>query len=213
MGKTMVCAGAIAALLLADAALAQSGEDYAPTGSRITPSNKPRASKPLERGDIDKAVEKMFRTADTDRDGLLALAEFNAVISARKDKVIAERFAQVDTDRNQSISTAEFAQWQRALGAVVLSDRQGLEQDDPLVAEDLPLEFSRNDDVALLTRLIEPLNATMLVAANTDYDAGASLAEILAYEHQRFDAADTNKDGWLTWDEAEALMPKEVPGG
>jgi hypothetical protein len=57
-------------------------------------------------------------------------------------------------------------------------------------------------------RLIEPLNATMLAAANTNYDAGASLAEILAYQGKRFEAADRNTDGWVTEDEQRQVAPR-----
>ena len=56
---------------------------------------------------------------------------------------------------------------------------------------------------------VEPLNATMLAAANADYDAGASLAEIAAYEGKRFEAADLNKDGWVTEDEQrQGVQPR-----
>ena len=53
----------------------------------------------------------------------------------------------------------------------------------------------------VLARLVAPLNATLLAAANANYDAGASLAEVLAYEGKRFEAADANTDGWVTDDE------------
>jgi len=43
-----------------------------------------------------------------------------------------------------------------------------------------------------------PLNATMLVEANTDHDGGTSLAEIAAFEGKRFETTDANKDGWVT---------------
>jgi hypothetical protein len=55
------------------------------------------------------------RLADSDRSGLLTLAELRAVIETRKDAAIRGRFASVDADRNQSVSFAEFNQWQRSL--------------------------------------------------------------------------------------------------
>lgn len=158
----------------------------------------------VARNQIDDTVERMFKTADANRDGTVTLAEFNSVIDARKDRIIAERFARIDSDRSQSISMAEFAAWQRSIGSVALSDRLDTPQTG-VVAENLPIEYGRKDDVDFMSLVVEPLNATMIVSANADYDTGTTLAELLDYEHARFDKADTNKDGFITWDEADAL--------
>lgn len=158
----------------------------------------------VARNQIDDTVERMFKAADANRDGTVTLAEFNSVVGALKDRIIAERFARIDTDRNQSISAAEFTAWQRSIGSVALSDRLDTPQTG-VVAENLPIEYGRKDDVDFMSLVVEPLNATMIVSANADYDTGTTLAELLDYEHARFDKADTNHDGFITWDEADTL--------
>jgi hypothetical protein len=60
-----------------------------------------------------------------------------------------------------------------------------------------------------LARLIEPLSGTVIARANTNYDAGVSLEELLAYEGKLFDTADTDHDGYLSMEE---LRPKGKDG-
>jgi hypothetical protein len=191
------------------------GFDDPDLGSHIKPGG-PRGPQPIERKKFDEAVAKLFKSADSNGDGTITLAELNAVIDARKQAVIGARFAQVDTDRDKSISFDEFSQWQRSLGSAVLSDSAATGQ--LIVPEDIRYDPGRGDNDQLLAQLIEPLNATMLVAANTDYDAGVTLAELTAYEGKRWDGADANHDGWLTADEIGIYLPKArggraAPGG
>ena len=155
----------------------------------------------LRRDRFDEAVEKMVASADSDRDGTVTLAELRAVIGARKDAAIRDRFAAIDGNRDKALSYAEFDQWQRGLGSAVLSEEGAAAASAALVAEDIRPEPIRGPGSKVLPRLVEPLNATMLAAANTNYDAGATLAEIQVYEGKRFEAADTNKDGWVTEEE------------
>lgn len=206
MGRLMVVLGAAAMVLAPAAAMAQG--EYAPTGSRITRGGAPRPAEPFQRKDLEKMVERMFEDGDTNRDGTITLAEFNAEVTQRKERIIAERFARVDSDRNGSISAAEFAAWQRTMGSVVLSNSQDIAQES-LVPDELPLEYGRKDDISLLSRIVKPLSATTIVEANADYDAGMTLAELNAYQFITFDRIDANKDGWLTWDETESLMPRD----
>ena len=157
----------------------------------------------VRRDRFDEAVEKMFGLADSDRSGLLTLAELRAVIETRKDAAIRGRFASIDADRNQAVSFAEFNQWQRSLGSAVLSDEGAAAASNTVVSEDVAPPHDRGPGGQVLARLVVPLNATMLVAANADHDGGASLAEVAAYEGKRFEAADANKDGWVTGDELQ----------
>ena len=60
----------------------------------------------------------------------------------------------------------------------------------------------------MLARLVVPLNATMLVSANADHDGGASLAEVVAYEGNRFDTVDSNDDDWVTDEELRQATPR-----
>jgi len=166
------------------------------------------AGEALRRNKFDDAVTGMVASADSDRDGTVTLAELRGVIGARKDAAIRDRFAAVDANRDKSLSYAEFDQWQRGLGSVALSDEAAAAASAALVAEDVRPEPMRDPGGKVLARLVEPLNATMLAAANTNYDAGASLAEILAYEGKRFEAADANADGWVTDDELPQAVPR-----
>ena len=163
----------------------------------------------VKRSRFDEAVEKMFASGDTDRSGLITLAELRAVIEARKDESIRGRFANIDTDRNQAVSFAEFNQWQRSLGSVVLSDEgAAAASNNTLVSEDIRPAPERGPGGQVLARLVVPLNATMLVSANADHDGGASLAEVVAYEGNRFDTVDSNDDGWVTDEELRQATPR-----
>lgn len=161
----------------------------------------------IRRDRFDDSVEKMFASADTDRDGQVTLAELRAAIEARKVAAIQGRFASIDADRNQSVSFAEFDRWQRSLGSVVLSDEGAAAASNTVVSEDIRPEPIRGPGGPVLARLVVPLNATMLVAANTDHDGGASLAEVAAYEGKRFEAVDSNDDGWVTDGELRQAPP------
>jgi Ca2+-binding EF-hand superfamily protein len=161
----------------------------------------------VRRERFDDAVTKMFAVADTDRNGLLALAELRAAIETRRDTAIRGRFASIDADRNQAVSLAEFNQWQRSLGSAVLSDEGAAAASNTVVSEDIRPAPERGAGAQVLARLVVPLNATMLVAANTDHDGGASLAEIAAYEGKRFETVDSNQDGWVTDEELRQSTP------
>lgn len=207
---------AVLALLGPVAAHAQDG-GYAPENSRIMRQSGPRMAEPIARKKFDQAVEKVFRAGDTNRDGTITLAEFNAAIEARKAAVIAQRFAAIDTDRNRQISIEEFTAWQHSLGSVILADSGAgaLAQSGGLVAESLPLELGTGRDAEVFRDIIAPLSATLIVEANTNYDGGVSLEELLAYEGALFEKADLNKDGWLVPDEIISLQEREGkrPGG
>lgn len=212
MRKLMVaaCGGALALLTIPGPARAQdTGQDgqagmgQVRQGFEHLTEGEPRRDpgEAVRRSRFDDTVEKMFASADTDRNGLLTLAELRATIEARKDAAIRARFASIDADRNQAVSYAEFNQWQRGLGSVVLSDAGAAAASSTVVSEDIAPEPMRGPGGQVLARLVAPLNATMLVAANTDHDGGASLAEVAAYEGKRFEAADSNADDWVTDEE------------
>ena len=210
MRSVVAALGAALTLLAPVVASAQdNGQDGQPgmgqtaEGFEHLTRGEPRhsAGEAIKREKFDDLVTRLVAAADTDRDQMVTLAEFRAVIGARKDAAIRDRFASIDANRDKTLSYAEFDQWQRGLGSVALSDEAAAAASAALVAEDVRPEPIRGPGGKVLARLVEPLNATMLAAANTNYDAGASLAEIQAYEGKRFEAADGNKDGWVTEDE------------
>ena len=207
------------ALLLPCAAIAQTGPGGGgPDGGRRgggrggPPGGRRGAEsvagpKPLKREKFDRVVTTMFRSADTNRDGIVTLDEFRAVIDRRLEAAIRARFARVDRNRDGRIDPDEFFAWQRGMGSVALSEASAVGADGAsLIPEVIEPALGDGSDERLLARLVEPLGATVLAAANVNYDTGVTLDELLTYEHKRFDAADVNHDGELTPDETRDLF-------
>jgi hypothetical protein len=219
MHRILVLAGAVLAACTPTPALSQDnsqdgqpGMGKAREGFEHLTDGEPRRrpGEAIRRDRFDEAVEKMFAAADRDRDGTVTLEELRTAIESRKAAAIRGRFASIDADRNESISFPEFDRWQRGLGSIVLSDEGAAAASEAVVSEDIGPEPMRGPGGMVLARLVAPLNATLLAAANTNYDAGASLAEILSYEAKRFEAADANADGWVTDDECGRPQPAEA---
>jgi Ca2+-binding EF-hand superfamily protein len=174
----------------------------------------PHEMKPISLKTFDAAVIGMFRTADANHDGMVTLAEFNEVITARRDAIIRTRFKAIDTNHNGQIDEGEFIAWQRAMGSTALSDSAATQYAE-IIPNSISPELGEGERNEALAVAVEPLNAVVIAAANTNYDAGMSLDELLAYEHARFDKADTDKDGTLSRDEVDAMSPRRGggPGG
>ncbi|WP_343061270.1 EF-hand domain-containing protein [Novosphingobium flavum] len=170
----------------------------------------PEAPKPIKRERFDKIVAAMFREADTNRDGLVTIAELNALIEGRRDAAIRARFARVDGNRDGVISQDEFAAWQKQMGSAALQEGSATGNRGEIIPDSIMPDPGDKAEDAMLAALIAPLNATVIAQANTNYDAGLSLDELIAFEGKRFVAADTNGDGWLTMDE---LRPRRQGGG
>jgi len=213
---------ALAALLLASQALAQGmppggggqqqggGRGGPPGGGRGGPpggEQRPREIKPVKRSQLDEAATEMYRSADSNRDGLATLEEVRAIFQARRDAIIRERFTRIDSDGSGAIDEAEFVAWQAQMGSAASVEGDGLPGRDGPVEEALRPDLGDDMEDRMLARLIEPLSATTLVAANTNYDGGISLEEWLAYQRKRFDGADADADGKLTMEEMRSLMP------
>lgn len=158
----------------------------------------PKPPKPVKRKDFDKIVTAMFRDADTDRNGIVTIDELHAIISARRDAAIEARFAAVDSDRDGVLSRAEFANWQQRMGSAASSDDLAFGSQGQQVADAIMPSTGKDGDAFMVAALIEPLSGTVIAKANTDYDAGVSLEELLLYEAARFDAADADHDGQLS---------------
>lgn len=168
---------------------------------------------PIKRKDIDKLVERNFRDADTDRNGMVTIAELRAAIQARKDAAILQRFARIDANGDRIIDEKEFLAWQGKLGATVLAPDAQQVAGTEFVGETIPLELEDKPGAIMLSRLVAPLSVPLLTAANTNYDAGMSLEELLAYHRAKFDALDLDKNGELDRNELRALAPemREAP--
>ncbi len=163
----------------------------------------PHVMKAISKEKFDKEVTAMFALADTNRDGVVTLVELQSLIDARRETIIRSRFSQIDANHDGRIDLVEFIAWQKSLGSGAISDCAGYANQDQLVNETLapPLGSSEQDEA--LKVLIEPLSAVMITRANVHYRAGLALDDLLAYENQRFDTADTDHDGFLEQDEIE----------
>ena len=160
----------------------------------------PHIMKPIPLKKFDAAVTNMFAQADANHDGRVTLAEFNAVIAARREKVIAARFHDIDTNHNGQIDYNEFLAWQMQLGSLAQSDRGAGPYGEVVPASITPDLGDGERDEALMTA-IEPLNAVTIAKADKNYDGAVTLDELLAYENARFEKADIDKDGYLSQDE------------
>ncbi|MEE4453485.1 EF-hand domain-containing protein [Novosphingobium resinovorum] len=180
-----------------------------PSGGDGAP-RAPRQPKPIKRERFDQVVTAMFREADTDRNGTVTLDELHAIVEARRAEIIRTRFARVDADHNGSISVAEFTAWQRDMGSAASQEGAAIGDRDGPIAEAIMPDAGKDPEDRMLAALIEPLTGTVIAKANTNYDAGVSLEELLAYEGKLFEAADADHDGYLTMEE---LRPKGKDGG
>jgi len=180
----------------------------------IGSSDRGTDMKPLGQDQFDKAVTAMFAAADTNRDGLVTLAELEAIVQARRDQIIRDRFKEIDTNHDGRIDADEFTVWQNSMGAAASSACAGTVGATELVPETLGPPLGRSDRDMMLGVAIEPLSANVITAANIHYRPGITLADLLAYEDAHFHALDTNKDGFLEQQELNvAGRPRGGPGG
>lgn len=187
----------------------QGGPGGGPGGGGPGGGGAPRAPKPVKRKQFDKLVTGMFEVADTNHDGIVTIDEVHAVIEARREAAIRQRFEAVDTNHDGTISQPEFTAWQKQMGSVASTEGGGFGARDQQVADVILPETGKDRGDVMLANLIDPLSGTVVAKANTNYDAGVSLAELLAYEGKRFDDADKNHDGELSMDE---LRPRDREG-
>lgn len=215
MRKTLSLLGC-AALLLATPALAQMGGmggmgGGGPGGGHGGPppgDAQPKPLPPIKRTALDEPVERMFRAADGNHDGTVTLAELEAVIAARREAIIRARFERIDTDHDGHVTIAEFMAWQKGLGSVAAGEDRTVADRGGPVPETIAPELGTKMQDRVLALLIEPLSAMTIVDANTNYDGGISLDELLAFERKRFDDADFDHDGTLSADEVQEMMRK-----
>lgn len=168
--------------------------------------HQPHDMKPIALKTFDKAVESMFRIADANHDGLVTLAEFELVVTARRAAVIRDRFHAIDANRDGRIDEAEFIAWESRKGSAAMVDDMASEFSE-LVPDSIGPDLGEGERNVALMIAVEPLNPVVIARANTNYNAGITLNELMTYEHARFTRADTNQDGFLEREEIEALRP------
>ncbi len=167
--------------------------------------------KPVKRSAFDETIKAEFAEADLDHNGLVTLQEVHAARDARLAKSIDQRFAAVDSNHDGTISHDEFAAWQRQLGGPdaadqVLEEENGRDLDDAGAGGHRRWGGRGGEGAGGL--LIAPVDAVLIVNADANHDLALSLAEDLAWQDARFDAADSDHDGTLSESEIRALRPK-----
>ncbi len=187
-----------------------------PPGGRPGRGGPPRPMKPVKRTALDKPVAGMFRNADGDKDGVVTLEELRATINARRDTLVSARFQRIDSNRDGALSLPEFLSWQQQMGSASLYEAQPIILNGGPIPENIMPDLDNDMVDQALRLLIEPLSANLIANANSNYDRGLSLDELLVFERARFDAADTDGDGELSMMELRDLEPDNAdrgPGG
>lgn len=169
-----------------------------PPGGGSGRGKPPQPPKPAKRSEYDKLVKQMFEAADADRDGTITIAELHSVVEQQRTARIEHRFKTVDKDGNGLISRPEFVAWQQDMGSAAGQEFTAIGDRDGPIANAIKPVGGKDQDNRMLARLIEPLTGTAIARANSNFDAGVTLDELLAYEGLRFEAADKDHDGMLS---------------
>lgn len=159
--------------------------------------------KPIPLKRYEAAVESMFRAADANKDGMVTLAEFESVITARRNALIHKRFVDVDANHDGRIDEGEFIAWESRKSSAEMAEDGG--EFAEIVPDAIFPDLGEGERDMALRLAVEPLGPVAIAKANVDYDAGISLAELQAYERACFDKADTNKDLFLSREEINAM--------
>lgn len=164
-------------------------------------AQRPDHKSPITRAEVKAKVDARFNAADTNHDGVLTRAEFDAAraqmkaqFEARMKERADARFAQMDTDKNGQISKAEYdnaraarrAKWEEARADGKWQQHRGMGHGMHHGMRGMrggPDLFDRMD---------------------ANKDGKVTLAEAEAGPLARFDKADANKDGTLTPEERQA---------
>ncbi|MBY8827572.1 EF-hand domain-containing protein [Hephaestia mangrovi] len=169
--------------------------------------------KPIKRAHFDDVVTAIYRDLDTRHDNLVTMEEVNAVRAAQRDQAIRDRFVRIDTNHDKLIEPDEFLAWQRGQGDAV-AEGTGLGVNAGIaIADAVNLPGHDKGEDGIIRRIIGPVDGVVIAKANTNYDAGVSLDELLAYENARFDAIDTDHDGALSQEELRAAKLGGERGG
>ena len=160
----------------------------------------------------------LWQNADTDKDGQISRTEAQAA----KLTPILNNFDAIDSNKDGKITEAELSQWQRASRKSAM-DKEGGQRLPPPASGAVPpppsgvTEPSRGDNPRMNFRSPEQRQAEMqerFNKADTNKDGGLSREEIQAagmpkFLLDSFDRIDTNKDSKITQDEMRAAWQRD----
>ncbi|UVO54980.1 calcium-binding protein [Sphingomonas sp. SUN039] len=170
------------------------------------------AEGPVTRAEVEARVKDRLGRLDADKNGTVTRDEMMAFAKARMETHADDDFAAMDTDKNGSISRAEFdaARAKRGFPHVVRMERRG---PNAMMAPPPPPEGAATPQPAPgpdgKPVLRERMRVKMMdgrsgiVMADGD-GKGIVIADAVKKALDRFDAADTNKDGKLSPEELKA---------
>lgn len=201
--KTLMLAGAAAAVLIAIPALAQ-----------YPASNGPMAlgemAQPMTRAAVQAKVQAGFARADADRDGFVTQDEVQARGEANRSERQARRvsrkaeiFARLDANRDGSISRAEFDAPRAAMGGASTERRAerrgaGMERHAERMERRSAARGQRGG--AMMGRI----GGRGFAMLDADKDGRVSMAEASSRALAMFDRIDANRDGTVTMEERAA---------
>lgn len=170
---------------------------------------------PTTRAEVEASVRERLGKLDADKDGTVTRDEIMVVTHARMEARANDMFAAMDTDKNGSISRAEFDAFHAKRGdrQIVRVERfggpDGMMPPPPPrpdgVAPPPPPPPVADGKPAMRehTRMMFMGGRDGMVMADGD-GKGIVIADAVKKALDRFDAADTNKDGKLTPEERKA---------
>lgn len=156
---------------------------------------------PMTRTELQKQLGERFAGIDTDKDGAITQAEFDAHHQAMQQQWMVRRaermeahFAEMDSDKSGQISKAEFDAF-HAKRAEHRQERMGDNR-----RGDGKMRGHGGSHKAMM--------GGMFTHADANKDGKVTLSEFTAMPLAMFDRADANKDGTVTPEERRAAWGK-----
>ncbi len=168
---------------------------------------------PTTRAEVEASVKERLGKLDDNKDGTVTRSEMMTFADARREARADDMFAAMDTDKNGSISRAEFDAFHAKRGErhIVRVERfggpGGMMPPPPPgpdgAAPPPPAAMGGKPMVREHARMMFMGGHDRMIMADGD-SKGIVIADAVKKALERFDAADTNKDGKLTPDERKA---------
>ena len=172
---------------------------------------------PATRAEVEASVRDRLGKLDANKDGTVTRDEMIAFAKARMDARADDQFAAMDTDKNGSISRGEFDAWQAGRGdrQIIRVERfggpDGMMPPPPppppgpggVAPPPPPPAMDGKPMLREHTRMMFMGGRDGMVMAEGD-GKGIVIADAVKKALERFDAADTNKDGKLSPEERKA---------